>query len=755
MGAILDRAGRYDDAFAAYKAANDLVLSVRQAEKLLWEAAGAEQHFAWAARTFTPDLFTAAKDLGNPSDVPVFVVGMPRSGTTLVEQILASHPRVHGAGELRLLPELLAKLDGGPAHKSPLQWDTEDTKHLAQDHIERLTAFDPDAARVVDKLPDNILALGHIALLFPNAKVIICRRDPRDSCLSSYFQYFGDANAWSYDLDTCAARARQIDNLAELWLSTLPLSITEVIYENLVDNLESESRRLIDFLGLEWEPVCLDFHQHDRVVLTASHWQVRQPLYKTSVGRWQNYRRHIGPLLVALGLPNERTDNTGSGDKSPPAEPHYAGLAGFARALLQANRSDRGMEASRRVIEVRPQDPAGHVLLGIALMQLNRPHDAIAPLREAVRLAPRSVEARTNLASALSLSGDLPEAAQAWRDALELRPDEVTYLVALGIILIDDKLAHDAIEPLRQAIAIQPENPETHHALSLALLNDQRAAEAEIPARAALAIRPASSKYLITLGEILTALGRFEDAASAFRTALAHDPSATRAHFGLSQIGMALELIQDIPRLRQMLVDPAESIFDRIDAGFALSRLLQSTKDYDAAFECCEAASKLVIQHRADKGKRFDPEELRGDVNQLIALFTPGKLANTRTWGNASELPVFIVGMPRSGTTLTEQIVARHPRVFGRGETKDILGAIQRLNAAAEQSGTAFWTAREIRATAESLLQRMQAAGGDALRVVDKMPDNLLNLGHIAMLFPRARIIFCRRDLRDVGVSCF
>lgn len=755
LGAIFDREARYDDAFAAYKAANDLVLTIRQAEGLRWNVDSADPYFAWAAQTFTPDLFAAGKNLGNPSDVPVFVVGMPRSGTTLVEQVLASHPHVHGAGELRLLPELLATLDGGPAQRSPLQWDADAARTLAQAHIDRLTAYDPDAARVVDKLPDNILALGHIALLFPNAKVIICRRDPRDVCLSSYFQYFGDGNAWSYDLEACATRATQIDTLTELWLSTLPLSITVVSYEKLVDHFEAESRRLIAFLGLGWDPACLDFHKHDRIVLTASHWQVRQPLYKTSAGRWQNYRQHIGRLLAALGLPDDAPDGSATVDKSISAEPTYTGLVGFARALLQANISDRATEAAHRAIDANPQDPAGHVILGVALMQSGKPEEAVTSLREAVRLAPESTDAQANLASALSRSGDLPAAAQAWRDTLRLRPDDVTSLISLGIILVEQKLAGEAVVPLRQAVAIDPDNPETHHILSVALLNDQQAAEAEVPARAALAIAPENSKYLIVLGEILTARGRFEEAASALRAALVHNPSATRAHFGLARIGKPSELMQDIPKLQHILADPAESIFDRIDAGFALARLFQSAKDYDAAFETCEAAGKLVIGRLRDKGVSFDLDRVQREVNQLIALFTPEKLANTRTWGNPSDVPVFIVGMPRSGTTLTEQIVASHPRVYGRGETKAVVDAIEALNKAAADSGTGVWTATNVRSAADSLLRQMQALDANALRIVDKLPDNLLNLGHIAMLFPRARIIFCRRDLRDVAISCF
>jgi hypothetical protein len=141
-------------------------------------------------------------------------------------------------------------------------------------------------------------------VLFPHARVILCRRDPRDTCLSCYFQHFdprGGVHLYLYDLADCARQHVETDRLAAHWLKTLPLRILEVQYESLVANQESESRRLIDFLGLPWEPACLDFHRAPRSVYTASVWQVRQPMYATSVGRWRHYQKHLGPMLDVLG----------------------------------------------------------------------------------------------------------------------------------------------------------------------------------------------------------------------------------------------------------------------------------------------------------------------------------------------------------------------------------------------------------------------------------------------------------------------
>ena len=152
------------------------------------------------------------------------------------------------------------------------------------------------------RTPDNIFKLGLIAILFPSARIVFCRRDPRDIALSCFFQKFSLGQVgFSYDLVDCGRRYLLTESLTEHWRTTLPLRMLEIHYETLVADVESESRRLIDFLGLDWEPACLDFSRTERIVTTASSWQVRQPLYDRSVGRWRNYQRHLDPLLKVLG----------------------------------------------------------------------------------------------------------------------------------------------------------------------------------------------------------------------------------------------------------------------------------------------------------------------------------------------------------------------------------------------------------------------------------------------------------------------
>ena len=299
-GALLDKAGAYDDAFAAYAAANRLIRAGWAQLGAPSDNAALHRYADQAIASFTPERFAMTAGWGDPSELPVFIVGMPRSGTSLVEQIAASHKRVFGAGERRDISAIVRGLNRGATHAPPESWDRGAVRHAAAEYVAGLRALDRDAARVIDKMPGNCLLLGQIAILLPRARVIVCRRDPRDACLSCHFQLFADGLAWSTDLGELAERAREIDRLLAHWRAVVKLPILEVRYEELVGDLEAQSRRLIDFLGLEWDPACLDFHTTERAVLTASAWKVRQPLYHSSVGRWRHYQAHLGPLLEGL-----------------------------------------------------------------------------------------------------------------------------------------------------------------------------------------------------------------------------------------------------------------------------------------------------------------------------------------------------------------------------------------------------------------------------------------------------------------------
>ena len=251
-------------------------------------------------QVFTPALLEAKAGQGAASAVPVFVLGMPRSGTTLVEQVLASHPDIHGAGEMRHVQGLVDSLGSFPDSAAGLT--PEQLAAMGAAYLARVAPLAQGRRHVVDKMPSNFLYAGLIRLILPDARIIHCRRDPVDTCLSCYTKLFTSEQAFSYDLAELGGFHSSYQALMAHWRAVLPAShFLEVDYEAVVADLEVEARRILAFLELPWDDACLRFHETERPVRTASVNQVRQPVYRSSAGRWRAHAAQLGPLLAALG----------------------------------------------------------------------------------------------------------------------------------------------------------------------------------------------------------------------------------------------------------------------------------------------------------------------------------------------------------------------------------------------------------------------------------------------------------------------
>ncbi len=301
LGKIYDDIGDYERAFEHYRAANDIAVPEPQFEPEAWNAI-MDRRMA----VFTPQYFTARKNFGSESRRPIFIFGMPRSGTTLTEQIIASHPQVAAGGELETFPDLVKKLPKrvGTGTKYPecaLEMSAETAQAMAADYLAALDEVSADAPHVTDKVPFNFKDLGLIAALFPKAVFIHCRRDPLDTLLSCYFQNFRRDLDFTFRIEHLAAYYRGYRRIMDHWRKVLPVPMLELDYEELIENQEEVSRRLIAHCGLEWDERCLRFHKTEREVRTSSVWQVRQPIYKSAKRRWKNYEAHLGPLRAALG----------------------------------------------------------------------------------------------------------------------------------------------------------------------------------------------------------------------------------------------------------------------------------------------------------------------------------------------------------------------------------------------------------------------------------------------------------------------
>jgi tetratricopeptide (TPR) repeat protein len=298
---LLDRQGRFPEAFAHYRQSNELRGSLLKAQGQAFDADRHDRFVDELIGVYDGDYFRRVAASGVESDLPVFIVGMPRSGTSLVEQILASHPRVFGGGERKEIRKIASALAparaGGAAAVDGVGGEV--VRSLAAQYLQRLTELGSAALRVTDKLFDNYLNLGVIFTLIPRARVIHCRRQALDVCFSCYTQDFRGL-AFSTSLQDLGRYHRAYARLMAHWRAVLPQALLEMDYEELVANQEAESRRLVAFCGLDWDERCLAFHANRRAVLTASRVQIRRPIYTDSVGRWKNYEPQLKALIAAL-----------------------------------------------------------------------------------------------------------------------------------------------------------------------------------------------------------------------------------------------------------------------------------------------------------------------------------------------------------------------------------------------------------------------------------------------------------------------
>jgi tetratricopeptide (TPR) repeat protein len=304
LGKAYDDIGDYDASFNHYLEGNTLARrQISYSTESQWEfCRSVMQHF-------DRDTVAQLAQAGLDSKVPLFIVGMPRSGTSLVEQILASHPQVYGAGELTLLQRELMSALGASSLKDLVHMDTgrftsmppAQRQAVATKTLSAMRRLAPDATRITDKMPQNFLLLGLLHAFFPAAKIVHCRRDPLDTCVSCFTVLFGEGQEFAYELSELGDYYGMYAALMKHWREVLPTgSLLTVDYEDVVTDIRKAAERLLKHCDLHWDEACVAFHENKRPVQTASVYQVRQPLYRSSVGRWRRFEKHLGPLCETL-----------------------------------------------------------------------------------------------------------------------------------------------------------------------------------------------------------------------------------------------------------------------------------------------------------------------------------------------------------------------------------------------------------------------------------------------------------------------
>ncbi len=362
-------------------------------------------------------------------------------------------------------------------------------------------------------------------------------------------------------------------------------------------------------------------------------------------------------------------------------------------ALLAAGRPAEAADCYRRVLELQPDYGVAHSNLGRALNEQGQFDAGLESSRRAVELAPDFAGAHANCGIALMGLGRFAEAEAALRQALALQPESAEICSDLGTVLTELHRFDEALGWCDRAVELNPNHPSMHLWRGSTLLRMNDPIRSEEAFRRAQSLAPNYAKPEVGLGHVLSLQGQFAEAIQSYHRALELDPDLPEAHLGLAEIGEVGDQDVQISTLKAMLANPAMPVISRVEAGFAAGRLLDSANRYDDAFPCFAEANALHREYQAKAGRQYDPELMRREVDRLIERCTMEGLARGAVGGNCSELPVFIVGMPRSGTSLIEQIAASHSQVFGAGELRDIdriVKAVQADNATEYRySGTA------------------------------------------------------------------
>lgn len=461
IGKALDDIGKYDQAFAAYQEGNRLQHSILPVDEVAADALVKN-----ILQVFTPSFFEIRKDWHgktNKKRTPIFIVGMPRSGTTLLEQILSSHSSVYGAGELvdlndviqDSIREVLSDKYAQPFITGVELLNEEQIHAIGKNYLDRVWKLSPKSIFITDKMPANFFYLGLIHLALPSAKIIHAMRDPMDSCFSCYSRLFNDTMEFAYDIESLGNYYKRYITLMNHWHSVLPAgSILDVSYEELVEDTEGQARRILEYVGLPWDSKCLEFHKNDRLVKTASITQVRKPIYKSSIARWKHFKKHLQPLLQMLA-PYRQAENDSEvqeGDTPTTAassESIQTNTAANQAQLASKTMIDQilqlqGQGQHQQVVdqltkqvqafEKDPNLPVLLHLLGISLYRLYKFGAAQQAYEKALQLHPNFPSALNSYGFLLQDIGRLNEAKTVFQRALDLAPEMAMARLNLGMV---------------------------------------------------------------------------------------------------------------------------------------------------------------------------------------------------------------------------------------------------------------------------------------------------------------------------------
>ena len=721
LGKIHNDLGEYEAAMRHYDAGNRLMAQSRPFDRSQFGASVSRVIASTGA-----EFFAEHGGAGDPSERPVLIVGMPRSGTTLVEQILSSHRSVAGSGELTFWSTAAREFGQLTDDASIRAWLPKAGARYAGE----LGRSGPDALRVTDKTPGNFLFLGLYHLALPRARIVHCRRNPLDTCLSNYFNLYLAPMSYTYAKGDLAFYYRAYRRMMAHWREALPKeTLLEIDYEALVSDPEPNIRRMIEFLGLDWDPACLKPEENRRVVRTASVWQVRQKTYRDSVERWRPYEPWLGELASLLD------ESEGEGPVHPQSD--NAAIP-RARNLAEAGRIDEAIAALQEALRADLRDPVMFCELGLLFLRAGRAQEACEAFWRAVGLDPNFAAAHYNLGAALEQAGDPAGALRSLRRAIALDPKLGAAHSRLGNLLQAQGKEAEARECFERARELLEAPVDQELEAAKLLRMEGQTAQAEAKLGRVLALAPGNSLAHAMLGDLAGEAGRFDEAIAHLRRAFELDPARVSALYNISNLRkVTVRDLEFVAEMETLLADRRRTALDRALLNFALGKAYDDLGDEAKAMAHFDAGN---ARERARLGP-FDRDAFSARIDALIAAPVPAPAAD-----GEGERALFIVGMPRSGTTLIEQILSAHPDIGAGGELTFWVEAADAVYAGKPAAPGA------LAAAYAELMERL--APGKA-RVTDKNPFGFLAVPLIRAALPGARIIHCRRDPIDTCLSIY
>jgi tetratricopeptide (TPR) repeat protein len=428
--------------------------------------------------------------------------------------------------------------------------------------------------------------------------------------------------------------------------------------------------------------------------------------------------------------------------------------------LLEQRQLHEALEHCRAAVRLRPNFAEAHSNLGNVLREMGRLAEAKACYAEALRLQPKQAMIHNNLGQALQEEGKLDEALACYQRGLQFEPNLARLHCNLASLLEEQEKYAEAITRYEIALRLEPNYAEAHNGLGWVGHELGRYEEAQDRYRTALRLKPDFAPAHCNLGTVREELNDFAEAEHCWRQALRYDPQHAGAWSQLATLLRDKLPEGDLTAMRQLLADPDLTDGKRATLCFGLGQVLDARKSYDEAAEHLRQANAMALREWCKRGQGYDPANHTVFIDRLMATFTPAFFQRMRGPGADSERPIFIVGLPRSGTTLTEQVLASHSLVFGAGELRLAREEFDRLvgdekNQNGVFNGFVALDAPGVHSLAGRYLDRLGEIEAAAPRIADKMPDNYQLLGFLATLFPQAKFIHCRRDLRDVALSCW